>query len=175
MGQQVAPGETEDAETAAGAVNSHRPGCQPTGPPHRHLRRHRGCTIEAFHQVLKSGCRAEESELRTAPRLTNWLAVLCVVGWRVFWLTMLGRAAPEAAPEAAFTPAEVAVLDRVAGGPPETPERTVSRYLGEVAKLGGYLARAQDPPPGNMVVWRGLARLADILIGAELNKGVVGN
>jgi hypothetical protein len=34
--------------------------------------------------------------------------------------------------------------------------------------LGGYLARAKDPPPGNMVVWRGLTRLADILLGAEL-------
>jgi hypothetical protein len=88
---------------------------------------------------------------------------------------MLGRAAPNVAPEVAFTPAEVAVLGRVSGGPPEAPERTASHYLGEVAKLGGYLARTQDPPPGNMVVWRGLTRLADILIGAELNKGVVGN
>ncbi len=38
--------------------------------------------IETFHKVLKSGCRAEQSKLRTAERLTNLLAVLCVVGWR---------------------------------------------------------------------------------------------
>jgi hypothetical protein len=30
-------------------------------------------------------------------------------------------------------------------------------------------------PPGNMVVWRGLSRLADILLGVELSKEVVGN
>ena len=125
--------------------------------------------IETFHKVLKSGCRAEQSKLRTATRLTNLLAVLCVVGWRVFWLTTTGRAAPDAPPEVALTPAEIAVLDGLTDGPPDAAERTVSRYLLEVAKLGGYLARASDPPPGNMVVWRGLSRLADILHGFELN------
>jgi hypothetical protein len=131
--------------------------------------------IETFHKVLKSGCGAEQSKLRTAMRLTNWLAVLCVVGWRVFWLTMTSRATPDAAPEIAFTPGEIAVLDRIAGRPPEPAQRTVAHYLAEVANLGGYLARANDPPPGNLVVWRGLTRLADILLGFELDSQVVGN
>ena len=131
--------------------------------------------IETFHKVLKSGCRAEQSKLRTATRLTNLLAMLCVVGWRVFWLTMTSRATPDATPEVAFTPAEIAVLDRIAGGPPGTTQRTVSHYLMKVAKLGGYLARTNDPPPGNMVVWRGLARLNDLCLGFELNDPVVGN
>ena len=130
--------------------------------------------LEVYHKVLKSGCRAEQSKLRTAARLTNLLAVLCVVGWRVFWLTMVNRAAPDAPPEVALTPAEIAVLDRVAGGAPPTSRRTVSHYLVEIAKLGGYLARTKDPPPGNLVVWRGLTRLTDILFGFELNAQVVG-
>ncbi len=131
--------------------------------------------IETFHKVLKSGCRAEQSKLRTAERLTNFLAVLCIVGWRVFWLTMTSRAVPSAPPEVAFTPAEIAVLDRVGDGKPTTSKRTVSHYLLEVAKLGGYLDRMNDPPPGNLVVWRGLSRLSDILIGHNLNSKVVGN
>ncbi|MBP3957832.1 IS4 family transposase [Gemmata sp. G18] len=122
--------------------------------------------IETFHKVLKSGGRAEESRLRTAERLTNLLAVLCVVGWRVFWLTMLNRAAPDEPAETAFTPAEVGVLDRLTGRSPT--RRTVAHYVLAVAKLGGYLARAKDPPPGNEVIWRGLSRLADISLGAEL-------
>lgn len=130
---------------------------------------------EVFHKVLKSGCRAEQAKLRTTARVTNLLAVLCVVGWRVFWLTMTARVAPDASPAVAFTPAEVAILDRVAGGPPPVPKRTVSYYLKEVAKLGGYLARGKDPPPGNLVVWRGLTRLADIVTGVELGKELVGN
>jgi Transposase DNA-binding len=130
---------------------------------------------ETYHKVLKSGCQAEQARLRTADRLTNLLAVLCVVGWRVFWLTMASRATPDAPPEVAFTPAEIAVLDRAAEGPPQAPKRTISHYLLVVAKLGGYLARTKDPPPGNMVVWRGLTRLADILLGSELHSQVVGN
>jgi hypothetical protein len=130
---------------------------------------------ETYHKVLKSGCQAEQARLRTADRLTNLLAVLCVVGWRVFWLTMAARATPDAPPGVAFTPAEIAVLDRVAVGRPEAPKRTISHYLLVVAKLGGYLARTKDPPPGNLVVWRGLIRLADILLGSEMPSQVVGN
>lgn len=131
--------------------------------------------LETYHKVLKSGCQAEQSKLRTAERLTNLLAVLCVVGWRVFWLTMVNRVSPTAPPEVALTPLEIEVLDRAGGGAPPAPKRTVSHYLLEVAELGGYLARTKDPPPGNMVIWRGLSRLADLCHGFELNSRVVGN
>lgn len=47
--------------------------------------------IEVFHKILKSGCRAEESKLRTADRLADLLAVFCILSWSVFWLTELGR------------------------------------------------------------------------------------
>jgi hypothetical protein len=131
--------------------------------------------IETYHKVLKSGCQAEQSRLRTAERLVNLLAVLCIVGWRVFWLTMTNRATPEAPAEVALTRAEIAILDHLAGaaGPPATP--AVSGYLVAIAKLGGYLARTKDPPPGNMVIWRGLTRLMDIHLGFELSRRVVGN
>src|SRR5258708_35896864 len=38
--------------------------------------------IEIFHKILKSGCKAEESRLRTAQRLTNLIAVFCILSWR---------------------------------------------------------------------------------------------
>ena len=99
--------------------------------------------------------------------------MLCVVGWRVFWLTMVNRATPDAPPESVLTGPEIALLDRMAEATTATPEaaipkRTVCHYLLQIAKLGGYLARAKDPPPGNTVIWRGLARLTDILLGFEL-------
>jgi hypothetical protein len=133
---------------------------------------------ESYHKVLKSGCRAEHAKLRTAERLTNLLAVFCIIGWRVFWLTMSARASPDAAPETALTTTEIEILDRMAAHAARaeaTPERTIARYLLAVAKLGGYLARAGDPPPGNMVLWRGLTRLTDIHLGFELRNQVVGN
>jgi hypothetical protein len=47
--------------------------------------------IETFHKVLKSGCQAEQSKLRTAERLVNLLATFCILSWRIFWLTMINR------------------------------------------------------------------------------------
>jgi hypothetical protein len=44
----------------------------------------------------------------------------------------------------------------------------VVRNLITVARRGGYLARASDPPPGNTVIWRGMQRLIDIQMGYEL-------
>lgn len=40
--------------------------------------------IELFHKVLKSGCRVEAAQLRTAERLTKLVAVSCILAWRVF-------------------------------------------------------------------------------------------
>ena len=70
--------------------------------------------IELFHKILKSGCRAEEARLRTAERrLVNLLALFCILSWRLFWLTMVNRAAPDASPRLALTEGEVCLLDRM--------------------------------------------------------------
>jgi len=125
--------------------------------------------VETFHKVLKSGCRAEDARLRTAERLTNLIAVYCIVSWRVFWMTMLARVAPQAPATVALSEPEIHLLERMvkdAGRPAR--RKTLGCYLGKLARLGGYLARASDPPPGNMVIWRGLSRLADIQAGAAI-------
>lgn len=35
--------------------------------------------IELFHKILKSGCRAQDARLRTAERLANLIALLCIL------------------------------------------------------------------------------------------------
>ena len=126
--------------------------------------------IEVFHKIMKSGCKAEDSKLRTAERLVNLVATFCIMSWRIFWMTMLNRSTTGAAPKFALTPLEIELLDRlVKDKKSQTSERTtLSHYLIKVAQLGGYLARANDPPPGNMVMWRGLARLTNIGMGFAL-------
>ncbi len=134
--------------------------------------------IEVFHKILKSGCRAEDSKLRTAERLANLMAFFCIMSWRVLWITMLNRLAPDASPTMALTDSEIALLDQLVGdsGNRRYKPGTLSFYLTKLARLGGYLARTGDPPPGNVVVWRGLSRLTDIEIGAELGAlAFVGN
>src|ERR1700730_6552193 len=68
--------------------------------------------IEVFHKILKSGCRAEESKLRTAERLVKLISVFCILSWRIFWMTMINRSAPEASPTLALTKMEMRVLDK---------------------------------------------------------------
>src|SRR5271166_5970861 len=104
------------------------------------------------------------------------MAVLCVVSWRIFWMTMISRAAPKASPKLIFTSLELRLLDLlVKDGLFGTHEQTLSAYITKLAKLGGYLARANDSPPGNLVVWKGLSRLTDIELGATMAAQVVGN
>jgi hypothetical protein len=125
--------------------------------------------IELFHKILKSGCRVEAARLRTAERLTKLIAMSCILSWRIFWTTMINRAAPAAPPGAALTEAEIALIDRAVRDRPTIPaEKTLSHYLTKIACLGGYLARARDPPPGNAVMWRGWSRLMDMVLGADL-------
>ena len=128
--------------------------------------------IETFHKILKSGCEAEDAKLRTAERLTNLIAVFCIIAWRVFWLTMVNRTNPEDACRRGL------YRDRNRRSSITSPAnrrrpapKNVAHYILAVAKLGGYLARKNDGPPGNTVLWRGLARLTDIHFGVEIGRG----
>jgi hypothetical protein len=132
--------------------------------------------IETFHKILKSGCRAEESKLRTAERLVNLIAILCILSWRIFWITMLNRTSPSASPDEAFTALDQYLLDELI--PNKTPEPaapSVAHYVIKLARPGGYLARAHDRPPGNTVIGRGLSRLTDIELGIMIGVQLVGN
>jgi hypothetical protein len=133
--------------------------------------------IETFHKILKSGCRVEESRLRTAERLVNLVAILCILSWRISWMTMIHRTQPNAAPDNGFTQLEIYLLDTLVRDKANANQRSKSlgTYLIKLARLGGYLARAHDPPPGNKVMWRGLTRLTDIELGAIIGAQLVGN
>ncbi len=125
--------------------------------------------IEVYHKILKSGCKVEESQLQTAERLVNLIATFCIVGWRIYWMTMANRLLADAPASAALTQEEVDLLDRLL--PNKTAVRdapSLAHYITKIARLGGYLARAHDKPPGNIVMWRGLARLSDMMLAASL-------
>jgi hypothetical protein len=133
-------------------------------------------TPDTFHKILKSGARAEEAKLRTAPRLVNLIAVLCILSWRIFWMTMINRVAPESDPRVALTETELLLLQHTgkSSDPQTKPLGTLKAAILAIAKLGGYLHRAKYPPPGNFILWRGLARLTDIQLGFLLAQQLVG-
>ena len=126
--------------------------------------------IQICERKPTSSSRTEDAKLRSADRLANLVALFCIVSWRVMWLTMMARAAPDAPPTIVLTKQEINLLDRLVGGSGNRGANVASLafYVTKLALLGGYLARLSDPPPGNTVIWRGLRRLADIQLGAEL-------
>ena len=104
--------------------------------------------------------------------------MFCILGWRIFWLTMLNRSTRNAAPALAFTPLEIKLLNQLA--PTSVPQKSrrpgsLQFCLTQLARLGSYLARAGDAPPGNIAIWRGMSRLTDIEIGFLLDAQDVGN
>ncbi len=47
--------------------------------------------IEVYFKVIKSGFHVEKCRLETADRLIRYSAVISIVAWRVFWLTLVAR------------------------------------------------------------------------------------
>ena len=127
-------------------------------------------SIETFFKTLKTGCRIEEIRLTTADRLANCIALCCVVAWRIHWMTMLRRGDPKAAPAAVFTDLEIELLDSLCPNTGQSVACTLDFYMTCIARLGGYLARRHDAPPGATVIWRGFSRLADLLEGFARGK-----
>ncbi len=100
----------------------------------------------------------------------------CILSWRIFWMAMLNRHKKKLSPSVAFTKVELEILNKFFLDKNQSKKKKrLSDYLLKLAKLGGYLARSSDPPPGNMVMWRGLLRLTDIQIGFNIALEIVGN
>ena len=97
-------------------------------------------TGQTFHKILKSGCKAEASKPRTAERIVRLIAVFCILSWRIFWMTMMNRLAPDASPQVALTTVEARLLDTLIPESKAKRQRngTLSRYLTKIARLGGY-------------------------------------
>lgn len=130
--------------------------------------------IEVYFKILKSGLGLELSKLRERKRLERWMAVCCLVAWRIQWLTMLARQSETFPESRVFAESECLILKRT-GKLTET-DVGLKIYLYTLAKLGGYLNRKTDPPPGAMVIWRGIRRLSELREGYEMAFDIdVGN
>ena len=84
---------------------------------------------------------------------------------------MLNRNAEKLSPEIALTGNETKILtEMIYAKEKRRRSLRLSDCLLQIAKLGGYLARSGDPPPGNLVMWRGLSRLADMQLEFNMAK-----
>jgi hypothetical protein len=123
-------------------------------------------SVEDYHQCLKSGCRIEERQLQSVDGLIRLLGLLSPLAVRLLQVRALAREDPERPAHEVIDPVMLAVLAQRCGGSPAT--MTLGTFWTEVARLGGYLARAHDGPPGWRTIWKGWLFLQTLLEGAHL-------
>jgi hypothetical protein len=126
--------------------------------------------IERFHYVLKSGCGIERHQLGTRERTERLLATLSVVAWHILYLTYEARSNPTLPCTRVFSDYQWRVLHltihRRMPLPDEPPN--IAMATRDCARLGGYLGRKRDGPPGVKTLWRGWRRLTDLVSGYQL-------
>jgi hypothetical protein len=103
------------------------------------------------------------------------LAIDVVLAWRIQLLILLGRELPDLPADLLFDPQEIEVLKALHPQYyPKTPLREplqLKQAIVLVSRLGGYLDRKSDPPPGAKVLRLGLTYLAMMVQGFQLARG----
>lgn len=121
-------------------------------------------TIESWHRILKSGCRVEARQFGNLDRFVRATALFAVISWRILYATLLARIDGDLPCDVLLKPLEWRALYCRVHNTTTLPARlpTLTQVVLWIAKLGGYLARKHDRPPGPTVMWRGFLALHEI-------------
>lgn len=104
----------------------------------------------------------ESQTLRTAERLEPLIALISIIGVRLFQLKLVGRSQPKAK-AASHVPASWLKCLKFARPKVAITGMTVYEFFRELAKLGGFLARKDDGEPEWLTIWRGFQKVQAIL------------
>lgn len=123
--------------------------------------------IEEFHKALKSGVGLEKSQLGEARKLMALARILSIVACFLVGLKLHARS-DDALPldETQVDHATRVILEKKVGRPKEG--WTYQTILVAIARLGGYIGRRSDGPPGWQTIWRGWQRLLLLVEGFRL-------
>ncbi len=125
--------------------------------------------IETFFKVLKSGCKVEERQLKTADRMKPLIALFMILAWRVMYTMMMGRVQGEMPCDVIFDEAEWKSVYKILHRKEKIPNKAppLGEFIRMVATFGGYVDRKNEGPPGVKVVWKGMARMLDFALAWE--------
>ena len=122
--------------------------------------------VEDYHQCLKTGCRLEQRQLQSVERFFRLLGLFSPIAVRLLQLRDLARSQPDRPAQELIEADLLTVVAIQAGLDPST--MTTEVFWREVARLGGYLARRRDGPPGWKTLWAGWLRVQTLLEGFHL-------
>lgn len=131
--------------------------------------------IELYFKTLKTGCTIEDCRLGDASKLMNYISLMSIIAWRLFWMNLIAREDQNVSCEVALTKAEWKVawmlLNRkkikeglISKKPPDKAP-TLREAIRWIAGTGGFLGRKSDGEPGIITFWRGWK---EVLVGLEI-------
>jgi len=130
--------------------------------------------IEEYFKAIKTGCDYEKRELESVRTLTNLLAIISIIAWRLLLLRALQR---DQSDRPATDVVEPILLEALAANlvknrePKRLPDNpTVSDLMTAIARLGGHIT--SNGPPGWQVLWRGYQDLLLFADGYILAKSI---
>jgi Transposase DNA-binding len=122
--------------------------------------------LEDFHKALKTGCCMEQRFLQSVEALWKLLAVLTPIALRLLLIR-------QAAQQDEEIPASEVVSQEIIRVVIHLDKRhldivTAKHLWHTIARLGGYLDRTCDGPPGWQTLWKGWMRVMYTLEGVHL-------
>lgn len=115
--------------------------------------------VEEYHKAIKTGCRTESRQLKSAGRLEAFVGLTSVVAVRLLQLKSLARTNPEVPAQRVVPRVWLQMLKLARKGLSRVHDLTVGQFYREVSKLGGFLGRKGDGQPGWITIWRGWEKL----------------
>src|SRR6266568_7142830 len=104
------------------------------------------CTIEDYHQGLKTGCSIELRQLQSYEALRRLLGLLAPTAVRLLQLRAVARETPERLASEILPTDLVQVVALLAKVP--AAALTAQQCWYAIARCGGYLRRRSSGPPG---------------------------
>jgi len=122
--------------------------------------------IEEYHKCLKTGCRIEKVQLKTADRLLALFGMLGVIATQLLQIKNISRINPDEPAEKHVDKLSIRILQNIYGL--KSPI-TVKEYWRRVAMLVGFMGKKSDDP-GWQKIWEGWVMLRDMCKGAKIGR-----
>lgn len=125
--------------------------------------------IEEYHKCIKTGCKVESKQLKSAFRIENFLGIAGIIAVKILQIRDLMRVMPEELASKVVDPLSLKIIQNYHK---VKKDLTVKEYYILVAKMGGFLNRKSDNDPGWQTLWKGQLQLFWMVEGAKTILGV---
>lgn len=122
--------------------------------------------MEEFHKALKTGCRMEHHNLQTVEAQWRLLAILTPIALRLLMIRHAAQHATEIPATSVVSQEAIQVVIHLDHR--HRNSVTAKQLWHAIARLGGYLDRLCDGPPGWQTLWKGWMRVMSVLEGVHL-------